>query len=183
MYRPIFLVAILLYLVLMIAGCNSVINTPSPSASTTVTPVSAATDGMPTSSTPGPSVSDIVEHHYVFKGESEHWTGEYAVDYRGEFYYKDGTLCYDSNTDTKGSVTYKSELSDLASVKKIIVSYETPSGNGSITTVYDKPPGEKTFNFGGGSDNGSLLFTSEDVITITITVDGKTETMELKAES
>ena len=124
---------------------------------------------------------DYTENHYVFKGESEMWTGEMMVDSSMQFYEMEGILGCDTNERERLTVTYKGDVADLAVVKHLEIDYDAPLGGGSIQESYDPeyPLQEKTFTLSGGGSGVSLI--QEDaVITVTVTIDGKTETFVMK---
>jgi hypothetical protein len=126
---------------------------------------------------------DITRNHFIFLGESEHWRGGLEASTYERFYDKEGSLCYDSIQNEQFSVTYKGELSDLASVKNIEVTCNYPDGEDTISKTYDDgPPDKKTIKSGTGGSEGGTVIKKDDIITMTVTVDGKTETMELKVK-
>ena len=123
---------------------------------------------------------DFIENHYVFEGESDSWTGEMMVDSTMQFYEMDGILGCDTNERERLTVTYKGDISDLGPVKKLKIEYEAPSGSGSLEETHDEYPlQDKTFTLSGGSSGGSLI-QEDDVITVTVTIDDKTESFEMK---
>lgn len=124
---------------------------------------------------------DFIENHYVFEGESDSWTGEMMVDSTMQFYEMDGILGCDTNERERLIVTYKGDVADLAVVKHLEIDYDAPLGGGSLQESYDPeyPLQEKTFTLSGGGSGVSLI--QEDaVITVTVTIDGKTETFVMK---
>ena len=124
---------------------------------------------------------DFIENHYVFEGESDSWTGEMMVDSTMQFYEMDGILGCDTNERERLIVTYKGDVADLAVVKHLEIDYDAPLGGGSLEESYDPeyPLQEKTFTLSGVSFGGSLI--QEDaVITVTVTIDGKTESFVMK---
>ena len=68
----------------------------------------------------------------------------------------------------------------MASVKNLKINYDAPLSGGSIEENHDEfPLQEKTFTLSGGGSGVSLI--QEDaVITVTVTIDGKTETFVMK---
>lgn len=125
---------------------------------------------------------DYIENHYVFKGESEMWTGEMTVDSTLLFFEKEGVLGCDSNEREKLIVTYKGNVSDLGPVKKLKIDYDAPSSRGGgLEDNYDYacPLQEKTFIFSSGGSGGALIH-DDAVITVTVTIDDKTESFEMR---
>jgi hypothetical protein len=119
---------------------------------------------------------------YIYKGENENWTGEYRVIVTEEYKKKDDVVRYESNSEDAFNVTYKHKLSDLASVKKIEITYETKKTSGKLTQEFtDTPPKDRTFSMGGGS-SGATLKKEDDTVKVTINIDGKIETFDLILE-
>ncbi len=127
---------------------------------------------------------DYIENHYVFKGESDSWTGEMTVDSTLLFFEKEGVLGCDSNEKEKLTVTYKGDISDLGPVKKLKIAYDTPSGGGSLEESYDPecPLQDSTYILSSGSSGGSLI-QEDSVIIVTVTIDDKTESFEMKNDA
>ena len=123
---------------------------------------------------------DYIENHFVFKGESELWTGEMKVDSTLQFYEKDGVLGCDTNEKHKLTVTYKGDVSDLASVKQLKIDFDAGPSSGSLEEEHvDDPITQKTFVMQGGG-SGSAQIQKDEIITVTVTIDGKTESFEMK---
>jgi hypothetical protein len=122
---------------------------------------------------------DYIENHYVFKGESKSWTGEMTADSTIIFFETDGVLGCDSDGASLLTVTYKGDVADLAPVKRFKIAYDTGSGGGSIEEYHDEYPlQEKTFTLSSGS---GLTFIEDDfAVKVTITLDGKEESFEMR---
>jgi len=123
---------------------------------------------------------DYIQNHVVFKGESESWTGEMTADSALLFYESGGVLGCDSEDKGLLTVTYKGDVSDLASVKDMRITYDTGNGVGSLGATYsdENPLQEKTFTITTSSFNVANI--EEDfVVTVTVTTDDKTETIEM----
>ena len=127
--------------------------------------------------------SDYVQNDYVFSGESESWMGELDMEYWRQFFERDGVLGCDSSEDTILTVTYKGDVSELSSVKHIKIAYETNSGSGSMEEEYsaDEPIQQTTFTLWGSGTNG-VQAQKDDIVTVTVTIDGVTESIELKSQ-
>jgi hypothetical protein len=126
------------------------------------------------------SNDDYIENHVVFKGESDSWTGEMTADSALLFYESDGVLGCDSEDKALLTVTYKGDVSDLASVKDMRIAYGTRNEVGSLSTSYsdESPLQEKTFTITTRSFNVANI--EEDfVVTVTVTTDDNTETFEM----
>ncbi len=128
--------------------------------------------------------NDFIENHFVFKGESEYWTGEMTVDSSSVFYESKGTLGCDATEKERLTVTYKGDVADLTSVKKVIIAYDSGSSGGSLEESHDNeyPLREKTFTLSGGC-SGCSFFHEDDIITVTVTIDDETESFEMRNEA
>ncbi len=72
------------------------------------------------------------------------------------------------------------DLSDLAFVKQLGISYESSVRGGAGTYDFiDAPPTEKTYTLQ-SSSKGSLIENKDEVINVNINIDGKIQTIELK---
>lgn len=126
-------------------------------------------------------VNDSYENNYTFQGENDRWEAKFISE---------GTVTFtekNSNTDVKTkenellTVTYKGELSDLSKVKHLEIEYESDLGKGKLEKNYGE--GEsistKTFTLTSSVSGGPIMDENE-VIKVTINLDGKEETLELK---
>ncbi|MEQ8198655.1 MAG: hypothetical protein ABRQ27_11720 [Clostridiaceae bacterium] len=128
----------------------------------------------------GCSSKQTIEHNYTYKGENEFWSAEYMVNGTGTFTEKNGITEYESNCNKTFRITYKKDLSQLSSVKHMELSYESSTGAGKITEDYnDGPPSEKTYTMKSGGKNGAIE-KKDEVIKVTINLDGEIQTIELK---
>ncbi len=131
----------------------------------------------------GCSNREVIRHHYVYTGENENWTAEYKVDGTGTFTKKDDKLEYKSNSEKKLTVTYKKDLSELSTVNHLEISYKSSAGAGKLTFDSEGDQiNQKSFILSGASSGGAIEDSEETIIT-TITLDGKTEIIELKDNS
>ncbi|MHC1719674.1 MAG: hypothetical protein AB9844_03100 [Clostridiaceae bacterium] len=127
----------------------------------------------------GCSGKDTKVYKYTFTGENELWSGDYKVDGKVTFYKEDGTLkCVSSHVNVL-TVTCKKDISELAGVKDLSIEYDTTAGGGKLTEHYDTPPDRKVFTFK-DNGNGAFVTNKDAIIKVTITVDGKSQLLELK---
>jgi hypothetical protein len=123
----------------------------------------------------GCSINDIVVRNYHLKGENNHWIAEYKGYSKGYFYKQDdGKLNYKGNVDEKLTLTYKGELSELSQVRK--VGYSWIGGGG--TDGFDSPPDRKVFTWQSIGKGGVIA--KDNVENITVILDDKSETLEMK---
>lgn len=114
------------------------------------------------------SIKGAFDHNCTYKGENEFWTAEYKV--------------YDTKilTDKRLIVSYKKNLSDLSSIKHLEISYESSIGGGKLTEDFgDNPPKERTYTLK-GNGSGGMILNKDEVVKVNISIDGKTQTIELR---
>ena len=129
------------------------------------------------------SNKDVIKHNYTYKGENEFWTAEYKVDGEETFTKSDGKTKYDSNYNETFTVTYKKDKSKLDSLKHIEISYKSSVSEGQINHDYDDNSTEDkgTYTMKSKSTGGAVE-KEDEVIEVTINLDGKIETIKLKNE-
>lgn len=131
----------------------------------------------------GCSKKEVIKHNYVFTGENELWEAEYKVDATGTFTENGDNTEYTTSTENTLTVTYKKDITELASVKKLEISYQSSAGGGGIAADFnDNPPSEKTYVVRGSSKGGAIE-NREEVVKVNITLDGKTQVIEIKEKS
>lgn len=128
----------------------------------------------------GCSNKEVIKHNYCYKGENEFWTAEYKVNGTGTFTENNDKTEYDSSCEKVFTITYNKDISQLASVKHLEISYKSRTANGKITEDYSnglKP--EKTYTLKSNS-SGVAIENKDEVIDVTINIDGEIQTIELK---
>ncbi|AZV58499.1 hypothetical protein [Clostridium sp. AWRP] len=124
----------------------------------------------------GCSNKDVIKHNYTYKGENEFWTAQYKVNSTGTFTKKNDKLHYEGNSNGTLTVTYKKNISKLSSVKHLEISYKSSAGSGSIG---QNSPKKKTYTMTSSSTDG-VIEDKDEVIKVTINLDGNIQTIELK---
>ena len=120
---------------------------------------------------------------YTFKGENELWNVELNIHAEETFTEKEGTLSYENNASKVLTATYQKDLSDLSSAKNIMISYKSSVSGGSLEENYeDTPPTEKVFTLSSQSSGGAIE-SADEIIEVNISIDGTTQTIELKNEN
>lgn len=128
----------------------------------------------------GCSNKDVIKHNYTYKGENELWTAEYKVNDTGAFTKKDGTLHYEGNSNNILTVTYKKEITQLSSIKHLEISYKSSVGGGKLAEDFDNGcPKKKTYTLKSNSTGGAIE-NKDEVIKVNVSIDGNTQTIELK---
>ena len=128
------------------------------------------------------SPKDIVKHNYTFKGENESWTAEYNINGTQTFIEKDDITDFESECKKEFSITYKNDISELSSIKNIIISYKSSLSKGEIIEDYnDGTQPEKTYKIQSSSTGGTIE-NKDDIIEVTVNLDGNIDVFELKNE-
>lgn len=132
--------------------------------------------------TTGCSKKDVINHNYTFKGENESWVAEYNINGTQEFIEKDGSSNFKSECEKEFSITYKNDISELATIKNIAISYASSTSKGEIVENYrDGTQPEKTYKIQ-SSSRGGAIESKDDIIKVSVNIDGNIETFELKNE-
>ncbi len=120
---------------------------------------------------------------YIFTGESEHWKGEFVYK-ATEKWTKNNkrTSTYSNESNYTLAIQYKGPLSELATMKKLSYSYETPTGSGSDSREFDEPTKDVTFMNSWGGMGGAMIY-NDEVIKVTIKWDTFEESFELRTKS
>lgn len=130
----------------------------------------------------GCSNKEVIKHDYTYKGENESWTAEYKVNGETTFIEKNNVTKCDNEANKVLTVTYKNDISELSSVKNIEISYKSSASAGNISSNYDDEDSvKKTYTMQSSSKNGAIE-KQDEVIEVTINIDGNIEVLELKNE-
>ena len=122
----------------------------------------------------------VTKFSYTYKGENDLWTAEYKVNGTKTIIENKDKNEYSSESDDTLIVSYKKDVSELSSVKNLEISYKSTAGSGKLTQNYDdNTPRQKTYTFK-SSGTGAATVSEDEIIKVDITVDGKTQIIELK---
>lgn len=128
----------------------------------------------------GCSNKEVIKHNYTYKGENDSWTAEYKVNGTVTFTEENNYTKCDSEANKVFTVTYKNDISKLSSAKNVEISYKSSTSAGKITNKYDDGDRiQKTYTMQSSSKNGAIE-NEDDVIEVTINIDGNIEVFELK---
>lgn len=128
----------------------------------------------------GCTKSKVENYNYNYKGENELWAAEYNVDGKSKITEKDGKINYYGDANYQLTVNYKKDLSQLSSAKHLEISYKTGTKAGNLIQDFDdNNPVEKTYTLKSSSTNGAVG-RKDDVIEVTLNLDGKIQTIQLK---
>jgi hypothetical protein len=118
---------------------------------------------------------DIVQNQYAFTGENDSWNAVYTERLTAWFTQGPAGLHYSINAADKLTISYKKDISALASVKHFKVAFQIGSGGGSIEG--DGPVLSTTYTF---RNINYLPMQKDTAATVTIELDGAAQTIELK---
>lgn len=130
----------------------------------------------------GCSSKDVDRYDYIFKGENELWYAELRINGYIEFVEDEGTLKVDSYHEQDFITTYKKDLSDLSTIKHIEVGYDGGVSGGKM--IHDNPDGTlntKTFTMKSSSNGATIR--EDEIVKVTINVDGEIQTFDLVTDS
>jgi hypothetical protein len=130
----------------------------------------------------GCSSKDKERYDYTFKGENEFWSAELRINGYIEFYEEEGTLKVDSYHDQELITTYKKDLSDLSTIKHIEIGYDGGVSSGKMVGDYpDETLNSKTFTMKSGGNGATIR--EDEIIKVTINIDGEIQTFDLVTDS
>lgn len=129
----------------------------------------------------GCSNNEIVKHDYTYKGENELWTAEYKAIGESGFINKDDRKIYTSKSDAVVTVTYKKDIYELSSVKKLKITCKSSTGEVSQTEELgeDETLNRKTFTVK-NEVKDSVVESKDEIIKVDIELDGKESMLDLK---
>jgi hypothetical protein len=131
--------------------------------------------------TTGCSKKEII--NYIYNGENESWIAEYKITNTATTIKNGNRISYKNYEDKIFTITYKKDLSELNSINYLSITYDYNNGSSSdIKTYNGNPVIRKTFIFNSHSENnrsdGSNIV--DDIVTVTVDIDGEIETFKLK---
>lgn len=130
----------------------------------------------------GCSNKEVIKHDYTYKGENESWNAEYKVNGAVTSTKENNITKCNTEANNVFTVTYKNDISELSSVKNIEISYKSSASAGEIAYNYDDSDSvQKTYTMQSSSKNGAIE-KQDEVIEVTINIDGNIEVFELKNE-
>ncbi|MDQ0878927.1 hypothetical protein QFZ77_007586 [Paenibacillus sp. V4I3] len=128
----------------------------------------------------GCSNKKVVNHNYIYVGESKNWSAEYQVTGKGVFTEDTNhKTSYENQSQSKFTLTYKGSLAELASIKHF--EYGFQSSSRGTKQSQDSPPKEKVLILKNAPGNGAIEI-KDEIIKATVVVDDITETIELKSK-
>lgn len=129
------------------------------------------------------SYKDAEGHVYTYEGENKSWTAQYTVHAVSIQTEKNGVSGYEISSEDFFTITYKNDITQLAKVETMEITYVAGKSSGSINyDSMDTPLTEQTYTMRSAS-KGSSTISENETIEVTITLDGKPQTFELKNTS
>lgn len=132
---------------------------------------------------------DIIQAEYTYAGKSECWSGTFKLEVLQKFYTEDGVLKFDGEANGVLTLKYKGESSDFTNVKHASIEYgsaqlgtskqtETSTGQHNFVPFGLDSTTELTFNF--SRTDLSNFAGPDEVVNVTINIDGDEQALELK---
>ncbi|MDY2630569.1 MAG: hypothetical protein SOV85_04360 [Clostridium sp.] len=107
---------------------------------------------------------NINQYNYSYKGKNEFWTAEYHITGN------------DTTCEKIFTITYNYDISQLSSIKRLEISYESSVANGGIEEIVQP---EKSYTLK-STTSGGVIESKDEVIKVTINIDGHIQILELK---
>lgn len=126
----------------------------------------------------------VVEKQFFYSGENERWSAECKIDAEIETSKRAGMSAGNIEQDLILTVTYKNDISELADVKHMKISYTSMMGGAGLDLDFqDKVPDQKQYVLTSKVSTFGLEY-GDEPIELTIDMDGKVEVIQLdiKAE-
>ena len=124
--------------------------------------------------------NDLTFYHYIFMGESQTWSAQ--LDSVGNIIKseKNGRLTYDCNNENTLVITCKKDIREMAGVKHLEIHRELGSSGGSLVeNLAEGSLLQRSYTFRSG---GSMV-EPDDIVRVTISVDGEQEIIELQYQN
>ena len=125
------------------------------------------------------SAGDTDAYSYSYAGENDDWTAEYAVAGVGEWTDMDDTLGYDGSYNTLLTISFKKDPSELPSTRHLIFSYKLNNSGGTLDETYDEDRTVRSSYSFTSDINGMFIYSEGDVFTVTFSLDGVEQTIEM----
>jgi ABC-type phosphate/phosphonate transport system substrate-binding protein len=114
--------------------------------------------------------------NHSFKGKSDHWIATYQVEGNGGFFERlKGT---DPKSKQQLILTYKGDVSELSTLKKLTYSLVSSESKGNETVTFNEPTTKKEFTF--TEIKGKEMEPSDETVSVKVKWDGKEEKISLK---
>lgn len=122
---------------------------------------------------------DANAYSYTYSGENDEWTAEYEITGAGEWTNTDDTLGYDGSYNTLLTISFKKDLTELPSVRHLIISYKLKNGGGTLDEAYEEDRTVLSTYSLSSNSNSMYIYAKGDVFTVTINLDGTEQSIEL----
>ena len=118
-------------------------------------------------------------YRYTYAGGNDEWTAKFEIAGTEKWTNKNNLLGYDGSYDTLLTVSFKGDLTELSSVRHLIISYKMGNQGGTIDQTYDEGSGARSSYSESSSSGGAYLYSEGDVYIVTINLDGIEQTIGL----
>jgi len=124
-------------------------------------------------------LGEIESYSYTYEGQNDEWTARYQIDGSGGWTKTDDTLGYDGAYEGVMTLSYRKDLSDLASVHHAVIIYELYQGFGKLDQTYIGTDIRGILTLADGSHEGSFIYIKGDTYSVTLNLDGQEQTLTL----
>lgn len=127
-------------------------------------------------------VNEKTVYNYVFSGENDLWGAEYTAIGESTYKQKDYEVKSNGTFEYVLTVSYKGDMTDLYNVRSFRIEYESlfQAGRYSLEFPEDGKM-KKTYTIKSQGDRIDL--NEDEIIKVTIFIDGETQELELKPTS
>jgi len=127
----------------------------------------------------GCSNVEITRHGYTYRGENEQWSAEYKVDGFVKITKSDNKNKYETYEENLLTVTFKNDISELSNIKNMEISYTDGSGGGNLKQELNQHNLKNIYTMR-TSGRGASIMDGDEIIEVTITLDGESQKFYLE---
>lgn len=127
------------------------------------------------------NLGETKSYSYTYTGKNDDWTAEYLIDGSGGWTKTNGSYSYIGSYHSVLILSFVKDISEIPSVRSLIISYEDKNGGGTLHETFDKTTAvSSSYTLADDTHDGSYIYAEGDVFSVTINLDGQTQTIELK---
>lgn len=122
---------------------------------------------------------DSEAYSYTYAGGNSEWAAEYEITGAGEWTNKNDSLGYEGSYNTLLTISFKKDPSELPSTRHLIFSYKLNNSGGTLDETYDEDRTVRSSYSFTNDNNGKFIYSEGDVFTVTFSLDGVEQTIEM----
>lgn len=126
------------------------------------------------------NTGETKSYSYMYTGGNEDWSAVYRIDGSGGWTKTNDTYAYDGSYHSVLTLSFTKNISEIPSVRSLIISYKDKNGSGTINERYDQNTAlQGTYTLVDETSDGCCIYAVGDVFSVTMNLDGKVQTIEL----